>query len=334
MQCQIDPEHCPAGRAVLPAWCPDASLHFFSKIVFRQGSFKDAEYWANEFGQREIVEETTSHTSGRESSDTTASAQKIVQTILPSQLAEIPDRFCYGRFPGMEGIYRLEFEIRRYKPIRPAFLSPGEPEPEFEDSKVEVVKKPEAPREEPFRIPFSPIAGVVALGLVGWLVISPPDFLVHPKKETTEPPYVPVPDQGPKYKVFHWTHGTFRCRIDLPGSGGTGASPWACVRVGPPRHPKSRPVNPPATEGAKSARPVQTSVHGGNKTATGEDPVVNLPVWKGPWPEPWNFACAWEWNRGKWLAVNRPVLFDGHLRDPRTGMSRFAADRVRIRCSK
>jgi hypothetical protein len=208
-----------------------------------------------------------------------------------------------------------------------AFLPPGEPEPEFEDPKIEVVGKPIAP-EEPVRIPWGLVAGVVALALVGWFLLSPPD-LVHPRKDTVVAPDVSASPQGPKYRIFHWTKGTFRCRVDYS----VGERPWACVRIGLPRHQESRQVNP-------SAVPGQSIAHKGNRTAplvhkaAPAVTVMSLPEWKGPWPTPWKFACAYEWNRGKWLAVYRPVLFDGHLRDPRTGMSRFGTDRVRIECPK
>ena len=323
---QLDATYGPLGAQTLLST-------FSSKIAFRQGSWSDAEYWSNEFGQREITEQsitkasTTSHRE-KSSTETIAQARKIVQTLLPSELAELPDRTAYCRFPGTEGIHRIEFEIRKYKPIRPAFLPPGEPEPEFEDPKVEVVGKPIA-LEEPVRIPWGLVAGVVTLALVGWFFLSPPD-LVHPRKDTVGSPGVAVPPQGPKYRIFHWTKGTFRCRVDHS----VGERPWACVRIGLPRHPESRPVNPPALKGTKSAVPGNSVAQGGNRTAAGDNPVMSLPEWKGPWPSPWKFACTYEWNRGKWLAVYRPVLFDGHLRDPRTGMSRFGTDRVRIECPK
>ena len=303
---QLDATYGPLGAQTLLST-------FSSKIAFRQGSWGDAEYWSNEFGQREITEQsiTKASTTARESSstETVAQARKIVQTILPSQLAELADRVAYCRFPGMEGIHRIEFDIRKYKPIRPAFLPPGEPEPEFEDPKVEVVKKTETPKEEPFRIPFVPIAAVAALGLVGWLVISPPDFLVHPKKETTGAPYVGIPPQVHKYRVFHWTHGTFRCRIDDPGTGETGASPWDCVRVGSPRLPiaKKHPAGIPA----------------GNPV----DPVMSLPIWTGPWPPWWHCLPK---NAGKWVAVNRPIRDRyGNWYSGRVGQKR---ERMRVRC--
>ena len=212
---------------------------YSSKIAFRQGSWSDSEYWSNEFGQREIIEQSISEaiTTGPNGSrtETVSLARKIVQTILPSQLAELADRTAYCRFPGMAGIHRIEFEIRKYKPLRPAFLPPGEPEPDFviEEPKVEEPKKPEA-KEEPARIPWGPVAGVVGLALGMGLIFFPPDFLVHPRKDTLVAPDVSVPSQGPKYRVFHWTHGTYRCRVDHPDS--VGGRPWACVRVGPPRN--------------------------------------------------------------------------------------------------
>ena len=91
---------------------------FSSKIIFREGSFKDAEYWSNELGQREIIEETHSSTSGEgNSSNSTAQAKKVVQTVLPSEFSGLPDLVAYCRFPGMEDIHRIEFEIRKYKSI-------------------------------------------------------------------------------------------------------------------------------------------------------------------------------------------------------------------------
>ena len=282
---------------------------FSSKVAFRQGSYKDSEYWSNEFGQREIVEETTSHSAG---GSTTSSSQKVVQTILPSELAELPDRTAYCRFPGMEGIHRVEFPVRKYKPIRPAFLPPGEPEPEFVEPKVEVMKKEEVRTQSSSgSLWFIISAGTAAVLVVGgYFFLRPADR--SPAPVVLPPP--PAPTETPKYQVFHWTHGTFRCRIDHS----VGKSPWACVRIGPPRQADARADNPPALKSTK--------------TAAGD--ILSLPVWTGPWPVAWKFACAYEWNRGKWFAVNRPVLFGGHLRDPRTGMSRFGPDRVRIFCPK
>ena len=308
---QLDATYGPLGAQTLLST-------FSSKIAFRQGSWSDAEYWSNEFGQREIIEQSVSRavTSGGagSSTETTSHTRKIVQTLLPSQLAELPDRVAYCRFPGMEGIRKIEFEIRKYKPLRPAFLPPGEPEPEFEDPKedpkVEVVKKPGTPRKDSFRIPWGPFAGVTGVGLALGMIFFPPNWSTNPQKETTVAPDVSVPPQGPKYRVFRWTHGTFRCRVDHTLDG----RPWACVRIGPPKKTMKSPVT------KKAASPVQT-----------KDPVMSLPIWKGSWAVVWKFACAYEWNHGKWLAVNRPVLFAGH---PRTGMSRFASDRVRIRCPR
>ena len=251
---QLDATYGPLGAQTLLST-------FSSKIAFRQGSWSDAEYWSNEFGQREIIEQSISEaiTTGPNGSrtETVSRTRKIVQTLLPSQLAELADRVAYCRFPGIPGIRRIEFGIRKYKPLRPAFLPPGEPEPEFaiEEPEVGEPKKPEVPKKEPVRIPWGPVAGAVALALVGYFFFSPPDFLVPPRKDTVAAPPM--------------------------------------------------------------------------------DPVMSLPVWKGPWPAVWKFGiCDYEWNHGKWFAVNRPVLFNGHIRDPRTGIVRFAPDRVRIRCSK
>jgi type IV secretory pathway TraG/TraD family ATPase VirD4 len=87
---------------------------FSSKIIFRQGSFKDAEYWSNELGQREIIEESKTLS---ESALTTAQTKKVVQTVMPSEFSGLPDLVAYCRFPGMEDIHRIEFEIRKYKSI-------------------------------------------------------------------------------------------------------------------------------------------------------------------------------------------------------------------------
>ena len=300
---QLDATYGPLGAQTLLST-------FSSKITFRQGSWSDAEYWSNEFGQREITEQSISKAStsgnGGTETETIAQARKIVQTILPSQLAELSDRVAYCRFPGMAGIHQIEFDIRKYKPIRPAFLPHGEPEPEFEDPKVEVVKKAEE-KEEPVRIPWGPVAGVVALGLVGWFLISPPEWLANPKKGTTVAPYVAAPPQGPKFRVFHWTPETFRCRTDHS----TGERPWACVRVGPPRLP----ITKKHTAGIPAGSPV--------------DPVMSLPVWTGPWPPWWHCLPK---NGGKWVAVNRPVRDRyGNWYSGIVGQKR---ERMRVRCPK
>lgn len=282
---QLDATYGPLGAQTLLST-------FSSKIAFRQGSWSDAEYWSNEFGQREITEQSISKasTSARENSstETISQARKIVQTILPSQLAELADRLAYCRFPGIAGIHRIEFEIRKYKPIRPAFLPPGEPEPEFEDPKVEVIKKPEA-KDEPARIPWGPVAGVVGLALVLDVIFFPPDFLVHPRKATTIASDVAVPPQGPKYRVFHWTKGTFKCRVDHS----VGGRPWACVRIGPPQGPSEK-----SNHVTKNPAPVISA----RKPPV--DPVMRLPVWTGAWPPWWHCLPK---NGRKWVAVNRPV---------------------------
>ena len=285
---------------------------FSSKIAFRQGSWSDAEYWSNEFGQREITEQsiTKSSTSAREdsSTETVSQTRKVVQTVLPSELAELPDRTAYCRFPGMEGIHKIEFEIRKYKPIRPAFLPPGEPEPEFEDPKIEVVKKLEV-KEEAVRIPWGTVAGGVGLALVLGVIFFPPDCLAHPKKETTVAPDVAVPPQGPKYKVFHWTKGTFECRVDHS----TGGHPWACVRVGPPlRKTAEKSRHLPLRVTKKSSLPV--------------DPVMRLPVGTGPWISLWNGDCSDPSRAGRWVSAPNPIWENGRI-------VRFNG-RVRILCPR
>ena len=309
---QLDATYGPLGAQTLLST-------FSSKITFRQGSWSDAEYWSNEFGQREITEQSISKAStsgnGGTETETIAQARKIVQTILPSQLAELADRLAYCRFPGIAGIHQIEFEIRKYKPIRPAFLPPGEPEPEFEDPKVEVVKKPEA-KEEPVRIPWGPLAGIAGLALVLGVIFFPPDFLVHPRKDATVAPDVAVPPQGPKYQVFHWTHGIFRCRVDHS----VGERPWDCVRIGPPLR-----------KTVEKSRHIPLRVT--KKVAPPMDPVMGLPVWTGPLPPNITAWCSSPPNAGKWISMWRPVLTNGHLRGP-GGVYRFANERVRILCSR
>ena len=297
---QLDATYGPLGAQTLLST-------FSSKITFRQGSWSDAEYWSKEFGQREITEQSitkastsgggsssaglnSSSNSSNSSTETTAQTRKIVQTILPSELAELPDRVAYCRFPGIPGIHQIEFDIRKYKPIRPAFLPPGEPEPEFEEPKVEVVKKPEPSKEEPFRIPFLPIAGVAVLGLIGWFVISPPDFwksFLHPVPAETLSPPVAVPPQGTKYRIFHWKSGTFRCRI-VPETGAI----WngTCVKI---RKKPARPVT----------APVQAPSHPNYTKGSSEDPT--LAVWSGPLP---GNVMAWchEFPQQKWIAFWKP----------------------------
>ncbi len=276
---------------------------FSSKIIFREGSWKDSEYWSNELGQREITEQsiTKSSTSAREdsSTETVSQTRKVVQTVLPSELAELPDRTAYCRFPGMEGIHKIEFEIRKYKPIRPAFLPPGEPEPEFEEPKVEVVKKHEA-KEEPFRIPFLPVAGMAILGLIGWLV------MVHPWKNPPGPGSSPtIAPETPKavFRIYHWKNGTFRCRVV-----GDFIEKASCVRIGPSvrRKPVFPVSSPPVVKG---------------------NPVMSLPVWTGPWPPWWHCLSK---NAGKWVAVNRPI------RDQRgnwySGIAGQKRERMRVLC--
>lgn len=199
----------------------------------------------------------------------------------------------------------------------------GERSPTDED--VGNIKKPEDSRPAPVsdetrQVPpnkvsfWAPLlAGVSILGLAGWFVVSPPWKEPRPPATGRDSSSTAVVPQNIKYRIFHWTHGTFRCRIDHS----VGKRPWACVRIGPPKKRVKAPM------AKKPPSPVRT-----------QDPVMSLPVWKGPWAVAWKFACAYEWNHGKWFAVNRPVLFDGHFRDPRTGVSQFAADRVRIECPK
>ena len=309
---QLDATYGPLGAQTLLST-------FSSKITFRQGSWSDAEYWSNEFGQREITEQVVtraessnsgsssggggfggSSSSGNSTTKTTAQTRKIVQTVLPSELAELPDRTAYCRFPGMEGIHKIEFDIRKYKPIRPAFLAPGEPETEFEDPKVEVVKKPEGP-EEPVRVLWSSGIGpfLVRLLLVGFIIL--PFYWFWKTQLASAPTAPPLPaiiaPAKPVDRVFHWTHGTFRCRVDHS----VGGRPWACVRIGPPRHPESRLVNPPPM--VRKATPVQAPSHPNYTKGSSEDPT--LAVWSGPLP---GNVMAWchEFPQQKWIAFWKP----------------------------
>lgn len=276
---------------------------FSSKIIFREGSWKDSEYWSNELGQREITEQSISKasTSGMNASstETVAQARKVIQTVLPSELAELPDRTAYCRFPGMEGIHKIEFEIRKYKPIRPAFLPPGEPEPSFDDPKLEIVEKP-AP-EEPSRIPILPVVGLVALILLGWFIVS--QLNGHHDHSGSPPPPAIAP--GPPkavFRIFHWKNGTFRCSVT-----GDFIEKASCVRIGPAvrRKPLSPVSSPPVAKG---------------------NPVMSLPVYVGPRFLAEKMGC--DYNPGKWIATYRPVV-DGQGR-----FVRYTPERVRIFCGR
>lgn len=279
---------------------------FSSKIIFREGSFKDAEYWSNELGQREIIEESKTLS---DSGLTTAQAKKVVQTVMPSEFSGLPDLVAYCRFPGMEDIHRIEFEIRKYKSIRPAFLPPGEPEPEqeFSDPKVAEQKKEETTKEDPFHMPIFPIVGLVALGLAGWFAVS--QMTGHNPPVPLSSPSVIHEKPKPESRVFHWTNGTFRCRIDHSNS--TGKRPWNCVRVGSPRLP----ITKKHSAGIPAGKPV--------------DPIMSLPIWTGPWPTWWHCLPK---NAGKWVVVNRLIRdrygnFVYRLVDK-------TAEQMRVRCPK
>lgn len=315
---QLESTYGPAGAQTLLSTLS-------SKLIFRQGSFKDAEFWANELGQREIIERTESSTKGSGSdSTTTAFTQKVVQAVLPSQLSELPDRVCYSRFPGMEGIFQVEFPIRKYKPIRPAFLPPGEPEPEPEEAKEVHVFTPSSLKDEETgerSNAWNRLVFVVGWAIIAWGVFyfgggALVDGLYHRKPKQWPVWSKPLTPEARRECVGH--AGNWIVYQEPSGQWYDLHCPAALV------HPIRRPAEKPRI------------VHTVPRPAPNPpmDPVMSLPIWNGPWPSPWKFACAYEWNRGKWFAVNRPVLFDGHLRDPRTGMSRFATDRVRIECPK
>lgn len=277
---------------------------FSSKIIFREGSWKDSEYWSNELGQREITEQsiTKASTSSRHdnsSTETVAQTRKVIQTVLPSELAELPDRTAYCRFPGMEGIHKIEFEIRKYKPIRPAFLPPGEPEPSFDDPKLEIVEKPVP--EEPSRIPILPVAGLVALILLGWFIVS--QLNGHHDHSGSPPPPAIAP--GPPKaisRIFHWKNGTFRCPVT-----GDFIEKASCVRIGPGPAVRRKPLSP------VSSPPVAKG-----------NPVMSLPVYVGPRFLAEKMGC--DYNPGKWIATYRPVV-DGQGR-----FVRYTPERVRIFC--
>ena len=276
---------------------------FSSKIIFREGSWKDSEYWSNELGQREITEQSISKasTSGmnESSTETVAQARKVIQTVLPSELAELPDRTAYCRFPGMEGIHKIEFEIRKYKPIRPAFLPPGEPEPSFEDPKLEIVEKP-AP-EEPSRIPILPVAGLVALILLGWFIVSQLNGHHDHSGSPSPPAIAPGPPKAVS-RIFHWKNGTFRCPVT-----GDFIEKESCVRIGPGPAVRRKPLSP------VSSPPVAKG-----------NPVMSLPVYVGPRFLAEKMGC--DYNPGKWIATYRPIV-DGQGR-----FVRYTPERVRIFC--
>ena len=279
---------------------------FSSKIIFREGSWKDSEYWSNELGQREITEQSISKasTSGMNASstETVSQARKVVQTVLPSELAELPDRTAYCRFPGMEGIHKIEFEIRKYKPIRPAFLSPGEPEPSFEDPKLEIVGKPV--QEEPSRIPILPVAGLVALILLGWFIVSQLNGHHYHSGSPPPPAIVPGPPKAIS-RIFHWKNGTFRCPVT-----GDFIEKESCVRIGPGPAVRRKPLSP------VSSPPVAKG-----------NPVMSLPVWTGPWPPWWHCLPK---NAGKWVAVNRPIR--DRYGNWYSGIAGQKRERMRVRC--
>ncbi len=186
-------------------------------------------------------------------------------------------------------------------------FSPGEPS---NNNDMSAIEKPDPPKGEPFRIPIWPFAGMVALGLAGWLVIAHPHVswksFLPPRSAEPVSPVVVVP-QGPKYRVFHWTHGIFRCRIDHS----IGHRPWGCRRIGPPKTAeKSR-----HTVAKKTAPPVRT-----------KDPVMSLAIWNGPRFGAENIRCSIA--PGRWIASYKPVL------DPQGRFVRYTGERVRIYCPK
>ena len=105
-----------------------------------------------------------------------------------------------------------------------------------------------------------------------------------------------------------------------------GERPWAFVQTGHLKHPEFRSVPSTAPGVTKSIVPVHK--------AAPVVPVMDLPVWNGPWPMAWKFACSYQWNAGKWLSGWRPILFDDYIWDPWTGMTQTAPERVRFRCPK
>ena len=171
----------------------------------------------------------------------------------------------------------------------------------------------------------SPSHGLlVALMLVsiigGLLVLTHPwrsGISRYPRIAAVVPPVV-VPPQEPKYRIYHWKHGTFKCRIDHSFR----HRPWACVRIGPRRPAKKMlPVTKKQTVGIPAGKPV--------------DPVMRLPIWTGPWPVAWNFACSLPRNVGKWTAAWRPALHNGHLQEG-VGVYGYATlfAKVRVKCPK
>jgi type IV secretory pathway TraG/TraD family ATPase VirD4 len=103
---------------------------FVNKLIMRQGSHKDAEYWSKELGQQEVVRKTPgeSLSAGIGSARKTVSStetQQVQQLVLPSELMPtILQKFCgYASLSGYGNIRRFKVEPQDFKAVNPDFVA-------------------------------------------------------------------------------------------------------------------------------------------------------------------------------------------------------------------
>lgn len=183
------------------------------------------------------------------------------------------------------------------------------------------IKDSASAKETPIQSPVLSIIAMVVLVIGSVLFVSKPW-----RKSPPEP--LPVIETTktvvrPKYLIFHWKHGMFRCRTDH-----SAGRPWGCVRIVPPKlAEKSRHISLHITK--NTAKPSMMP------PAPPMDPLMSLPIWKGPWPVAWTFTCSLPRNEGRWTAAWRPALHNGHLQEG-VGVYGYATlfAKVRIQCPK
>lgn len=107
-----------------------------TKLVLPQGSHLDAEFWANELGKREYVQEERSSSSNRGSSssmthpgstnegssDSVNFRIKTDHVVLPSELIDMPDNTGYLRVAGSGGIARVRIPFLDLEPIADNYI--------------------------------------------------------------------------------------------------------------------------------------------------------------------------------------------------------------------
>jgi type IV secretory pathway TraG/TraD family ATPase VirD4 len=102
---------------------------FVNKLIMRQGSHFDAEYWSKEIGQVETIRENKSSSvsagvgkAGK--TVTSADVQQVQQLVLPSELMpQILQKFCgYALLSGYDHIRRFKVERQDFPTINPDFL--------------------------------------------------------------------------------------------------------------------------------------------------------------------------------------------------------------------